>query len=206
MKKLLVLTIILLLSIFTVSAEEGIASWYTADKPNALTANGSLYDNEAFTAAHKTLTFGTVVKITNLDNGNEIEVKINDRGPYVEGRIIDVTPAVAKELDFYKAGKANVKLEIISEPETPETKYITGAITGWYTLQIGSYTNITNAYSIYENILSVGLKPLVEVVNDNMIRLSVTNIPAYLLSQTREKLASIGITEPLEKGAPNPYN
>lgn len=205
MKKLLILFTLLFLC-FSLSAESGIASWYTADKVNALTANGYVFDNDAMTAAHKTLKFGTIVKITNLDNGLETEVKINDRGPYVDGRIIDVTPAVAKELEFYTAGKANVTLEIIEVPETEETKYITGQITGWYTLQIGSYTNIKNAYSIYENILSVGLKPFVEVVNDNMIRLSVTNIPAYLLNQTREKLSSIGITEPLEKGALNPYN
>lgn len=204
MKKILPLLLIALIA-FPLFAEEGIASWYTADKPNALTANGEVFDNLKLTAAHKSLTFGSIVKVTNLDNGKSIEVRINDRGPYVDGRVIDLTPEGARQLDFYKQGIAHVDLEVLSEPEKPETKYVSGANTGWYTLQVGTYTNIKNANEIYKNIKSLGLKPTVEIINDTMIRLSVANIQTYKLEETKAKLAEIGITEPLVKGAQNPY-
>lgn len=74
--------------------ESGVASWYGAQgefPPGQLTANGEVFDWFAMTAAHKTLPFGTVVKVNNLDNGKSVEVRINDRGPYVHGRNLDLT-------------------------------------------------------------------------------------------------------------------
>lgn len=206
-KTILAITLLLNLTLlFAEQKEIGIASWYTADKPNALTANGEIFDNSALSAAHKSLTFGSIVEVKNIKNGKSIQVRINDRGPYVEGRIIDLTGEGAKRLDFYDDGIANVELTVISIPKESETKYISGAETGWYALQIGSYTNIKNAYSVYTNIRSVGLKPTVEVINDSMIRISVKNIQSYKLEEVRAKLSSIGITEPLIKGNKNPYN
>ena len=181
-----------------------IASWYTADKKNALTANGDVFDNNALTAAHKSLTFGSIVKVTYLDKS--IEVKINDRGPYVEGRDIDLTPRAAKEIGIYDKGVAAVDIEVISEPANPETKYIKGTETGWYTLQIGSYTNTKNAYEVYSAIKEAGLKPSVEIVSNNLLRISVKYIQSYKLESVMEKLSEIGITEPLVKGELNPYN
>ena len=205
MKKILALLTISFLTL-TVLLAAGIASWYTADRTNALTANGEIFDNKAFSAAHKSMTFGTKVKVTNKSNGKSIEVRINDRGPYVPGRIIDLTPAGAKELGFYEDGKTEVTLDILSVPAKPETKYISGAETGWHTLQIGSYTNTKNAYTVYRNIQGAGLKPSIEIISTDMIRISIKNIPTYMLEATKKKLASIGITEPLVKGAQNPYN
>jgi len=69
------------------------------------------------TAAHKTLPLGTVVKVTNLDNGKTVEVRINDRGPYVKGRIIDLSKTAARAIDIRGTGTANVKLEIIRKPK-----------------------------------------------------------------------------------------
>lgn len=194
-----------LLTVLPLAAESGVASWYTADRPGALTANGEVFDNNALTAAHKSLTFGSVVRVTNEENGARIEVRINDRGPYVENRIIDLTPEGARRLGFYEEGVTDVTLEVLSEPETPETQYVNGAETGWYTLQVGSYTNIANAWQVYQNIRGAGLKPTVEIVNGTMVRISVANVQAYLLDSTRETLAGIGITEPLVRGARNPY-
>ena len=138
MKKLLFLILLLLITanLFSTPA---IASWYTADKKNALTANGEIFDNNALSAAHKTLTFGSIVKVSYGDKS--VQVRINDRGPYIEGRDIDLTPRAAKELGIYDIGVAQVDIEVISEPENPETKYLNGNETGWYTLQIGSSTN-----------------------------------------------------------------
>ena len=134
MKKLLFLILLLLITanLFSTPA---IASWYTADKKNALTANGEIFDNNALSAAHKTLTFGSIVKVSYGDKS--VQVRINDRGPYIEGRDIDLTPRAAKELGIYDIGVAQVDIEVISEPEKPETKYLNGNETGWYTLQIG---------------------------------------------------------------------
>lgn len=205
MKRIILVVLLTVSAGFLWAAESGIASWYTADRPDALTANGEIFDNTALSAAHKTLAFGSIVRVTNNANGKSIEVRINDRGPYVENRIIDLTPEGARQLGYYDEGIADVTVEVISEPEVPETLYINGSETGWYTLQVGTYTNMENAWTVYTNIKSAGLRPTVEIVNDRMIRISVSDVQAYLVDQTREKLASVGITEPLVRGARNPY-
>lgn len=203
MKKLLILIFLVVIT-SSLFSSPAIASWYTADKKNALTANGDVFDNNALTAAHKSLTFGSIVKVTYLDKS--IEVRINDRGPYVEGRDIDLTPRAAKELGIYDLGVASVDIEVISEPVNPETKYVKGTETGWYTLQIGSYTNTKNAYEVYSSIKEAGLKPSVEIVSNNLLRISVKYIQSYKLESVMKKLSEIGITEPLVKGEINPYN
>ena len=205
MQRIILVVLLTVSAGFLWAAESGIASWYTADRPDALTANGEIFDNTALSAAHKTLAFGSIVRVTNNANGKSIEVRINDRGPYVENRIIDLTPEGARQLGYYDEGIADVTVEVISEPEVPETLYINGSETGWYTLQVGTYTNMENAWTVYTNIKSAGLRPTVEIVNDRMIRISVSDVQAYLVDQTREKLASVGITEPLVRGARNPY-
>jgi len=96
---------------------EGIASWYGADFEGRLTSNGEIYDMYAMTAAHKTLPLGTVVKVNNLDNGKSVEVRINDRGPYVLGRIIDLSKSAAQAVGISDTGTAHVRLEIIKWPE-----------------------------------------------------------------------------------------
>jgi rare lipoprotein A len=96
---------------------EGIASWYGADFEGRLTSNGEIYDMYAMTAAHKTLPLGTVVKVNNLDNGKSVQVRINDRGPYVLGRIIDLSKSAAEAIGMSSTGTAHVRLEIITWPE-----------------------------------------------------------------------------------------
>jgi len=96
---------------------EGIASWYGEDFNGRLTASGEVYDMYAFTAAHKTLPLGTVVKVINEDNGKTTEVRINDRGPYVKGRIIDLSRTAGRAIDIRGAGTAKVKLEIVRFPK-----------------------------------------------------------------------------------------
>jgi len=89
----------------------GTASYYANAFHGRQTANGEIFNMRAFTAAHKSLPFGTVVRVTNLNNGKMVFVTINDRGPYVGKRIIDLSKAAAKQLDMVDAGLSKVKIE-----------------------------------------------------------------------------------------------
>jgi len=94
--------------------ETGIASWYGPDFHGLRTANGELYDMNQVTAAHKTLPLPSLVKVTNLDNGRQIVVRVNDRGPYARGRIIDMSRRSAQLLGFEKVGTAKVRVQIMA--------------------------------------------------------------------------------------------
>ena len=94
------------------SYEEGVASFYADSLHGEATASGEKYDQRAMTAAHRTLPFESRVKVTNLGNGKSVWVRINDRGPYAEGRIIDLSRAAAEKLRFTKEGTAQVRLDI----------------------------------------------------------------------------------------------
>ena len=94
----------------------GQASYY-ADKFNGnTTASGEKYNKNALTCAHRTYPFGTVLKVTNTTNGKSVQLRVNDRGPFKAGRIVDVSGAAADKLDMKKAGVVNVKVEVISVP------------------------------------------------------------------------------------------
>lgn len=113
MKTLLLLTTILL-TITSVSAETGIASYYTVSTNGTRTASGIPFKDTALTAAHKTLKLGTLVNVTCLNTNKSVVVKITDRGPYVRGRVIDLSLAAAKAIGLtYKKGITKVQLEIV---------------------------------------------------------------------------------------------
>lgn len=95
--------------------EVGYASWYGPRFHAKRTANGEIFDKFDYTAAHKTLPLPSIVKVTNLDNGRSMKVRVNDRGPFVKGRIIDVSMNAAKQLGFYNKGKARVIVELDKE-------------------------------------------------------------------------------------------
>jgi rare lipoprotein A len=115
----------------------GWASWYGWQFHGRTTANGETYDMDALTAAHRTLAFGTVVRVFLLDNDSNVTVRINDRGPFVDDRIIDLSRAAAKTLGMMRTGIARVRLEIISVPPPPR-----------YVLQLGAFRNRENAESL----------------------------------------------------------
>jgi rare lipoprotein A len=92
---------------------EGIASWYGPDFHGRLTANGEVYDMHAISAAHTTMPLPSYARVTNLDNGRSIIVRVNDRGPYVRNRIIDLSIGTAKALEFYGHGLARVRVEYV---------------------------------------------------------------------------------------------
>ncbi|MBX7245043.1 MAG: septal ring lytic transglycosylase RlpA family protein [Candidatus Sumerlaeaceae bacterium] len=95
----------------------GKASWYGKDFHNGPTASGERYDMYSMTAAHKTLPFGTMVKVTNLNNGRDCVVRINNRGPYVGGRIIDLSKAAATQIGMLGSGVAKIKLEVLGQAD-----------------------------------------------------------------------------------------
>ena len=92
---------------------KGVSSWYGQDFHGNLTANGEVYDMYGLTAAHKTMPYNTWVRVTNLDNEKSLILRINDRGPYAKGRILDCSYGAAKKLGFVEVGTANVKIEVI---------------------------------------------------------------------------------------------
>jgi rare lipoprotein A (peptidoglycan hydrolase) len=95
------------------SVQVGMASFYGREFDGGPTSSGEIYHCSHLTAAHRTLPFNTIVRVTNLSNGKKVIVRINDRGPFVKGRIIDLSLAAAKRLDMIEAGVVKVKLEVI---------------------------------------------------------------------------------------------
>lgn len=93
--------------------EKGIASWYGEQFHNRNTANGEVFDMDLVTAAHKTLPLPSIVEVTDLDTGKKIKVRVNDRGPFVSGRIIDLSKGAAKKLGTYQRGVARVRVRYI---------------------------------------------------------------------------------------------
>ena len=112
------------------------ASWYGEPFNGRRTSNGEVYDMNTFTAAHRTLPFNCVVRVTNLDNGKQTEVRINDRGPFVANRVIDLSLSAAKAIGMVGPGTAHVRLEILSGPN-PNS--------GFFGVQVGAFKVEENA-------------------------------------------------------------
>src|SRR5574340_1596724 len=126
--------------------EKGVASWYGSDFNGKPTASGETYNMYAFTAAHKDLPLGSIIKVTNLENGRHTKVVINDRGPFVAGRIIDLSYSAARAIGITASGTAIVRIELLGR----EQRYVrevsiqdSGA--GEYTVQLGAFVERDNA-------------------------------------------------------------
>ena len=132
--------------------EEGTASWYGRDFHGKKTSNGETYDMYAMTAAHKTLPIGTYVKVKRLDNDKEIIVRINDRGPFVKGRIIDLSYKAASEIGIADSGTA--KVEITALGDTVGDKLVTRDYQkGNFLVQVGAFTVKSNATRLRDSLL-----------------------------------------------------
>lgn len=119
----------------------GVASWYGYPYQGRPTADGEIYNMYAMTAAHRTLPFNTHVRVHDLDNGNSVDVRINDRGPFIRGRIIDLSYAAAKAVGMVGSGTAHVDLEILN----PDAVYGPSAVPGIYAVQVGAFKDENNA-------------------------------------------------------------
>jgi rare lipoprotein A len=125
--------------------ETGMASWYGAPYHNRRGSNGEVYNMHAMTAAHLTLPLGSIVRITNLKTGHSALVRITDRGPFVPGRIVDLSLAAAKALDVYLPGTAKVQLEVLQAPAPLDAG-------GRWAVQIGSFTGEKAAAELAEHL------------------------------------------------------
>ncbi len=131
--------------------QKGIASWYGDKEHGNKTASGEKFSRYAYTAAHKTIPFGTVVRVTNLENGKDVVVTINDRGPFIKGRIIDLSYSSALAIDLVRTGITKVKVEVISSPSLRSNSYFRPV----YTVQVGSFSSKINALSVKNELRSV---------------------------------------------------
>jgi rare lipoprotein A len=127
------------------AAESGVASWYGNPYHGRRAANGEIYDMEKLTAAHRTLPFGAWVEVENLENGKKVKVRITDRGPFVEGRIIDLSRAAAREIAMLGPGIVKVRLEVIESPQS------TGEL---FAVQIGAFANRDNSERLEQKLKS----------------------------------------------------
>jgi len=127
-------------------AELGIASWYGHPYHGRASASGEIYDMEQLTAAHRTLPFGTLVRVVNLDNDKSVEVRINDRGPFVDQRIIDLSHAAAQVIGMIGPGVARVRVEVLQQPVALESAQ------GSFAVQVGAFHVRANAERLREQM------------------------------------------------------
>jgi len=131
----------------------GLASWYGEPFHGKATSSGEIFDMNQLSAAHNFLPLGTLVMVTHLGNGRSVLVKIKDRGPLVEGRIIDLSYAAAKALGMVEEGVAWVKVEVISFPEGP--------LVFGYTLQVGAFSEKKKAKVLCDKLKAQGFTPYI---------------------------------------------
>jgi rare lipoprotein A len=128
-----------------VYVEVGLASWYGPPYHNRRGSNGEIYNMNALTAAHRTLPLGTRVRVTNLKTGHSIVVRITDRGPFIRGRIVDLSLAAAKAVDVRRPGVAKVKLEVVDAPASIDTG-------GRWAIQIGAFQSEDAAQQLVDRL------------------------------------------------------
>ena len=129
-----------------VSSEVGMASWYLPTHINAKAADGSIYDPNAMTAANRELPMGSIVRVTNLANNESVFVRITDRGPFVDGRIIDLSMAAAKAVDIYRRGTAKVRVEAYAPPAGSDPA-------GKWCVQIGAFLDQADAIQLKNDLM-----------------------------------------------------
>jgi rare lipoprotein A len=130
-----------------IDTEVGLATWYTAPYKGRKAANGEVFDDSALTAAHRTLPMGSLVVVTNLRTGQYAAMRIADRGPFVDGRIVDLTVASAKATGVYRAGVVRVRLDVYQTPKPIETG-------GRWCVQIGAFHSERQAIKLKSQLRS----------------------------------------------------
>ena len=147
--------------------QTGTASWYGGIFQGRQTANGETYDTYGYTCAHRTLPFNTILEVINLDNNLSVLVRVNDRGPFVDDRIIDLTYAAAKDLDMIRDGTANVRINAV-DGTIPEVLF---------NIQIGAWGDLDNALTHRIRLADAGLNTKAELGSDGITRISILNVP-----------------------------
>ena len=163
--------------------EVGFASWYGAAHQGRRTASGEIFDMNQLTAAHRTLPFGTRVRVTNRDTSQSTEVRVNDRGPFVDGRIMDVSYAAARQLGAIGAGIFPVRLHVISLPSTKASETSTGD-GGGFTLQVGSFTSRARAEALRDAVGGDAAITEAAVAGETLYRVRVGAYPDRAQART----------------------
>jgi rare lipoprotein A len=128
-----------------ISSEVGLASWYGPGFTSRKASDGTLYDQNGMTAAHRTLPLGTIIRVTNLTNQQQVLVRITDRGPFIENRILDLSAAAAKAIDMYRAGTARVRIEAWPPPAGSDPA-------GKWCVQIGAFVDPIDALQLKNDL------------------------------------------------------
>jgi rare lipoprotein A len=168
--------------------ETGTASWYGKEFQGRKTASGEVFDMHGLTASHRTLPFGTIIRVTNLDNLKSVSVRITNRGPFVKSRILELSSGAAKELGFTAQGTALVKIE------TPEAVFDKAR----YTVQAAAYTEEENARMLKDRLSKKFELVYVVQLETNIARLFLVRIGSYASEERAEQVAGKLTLEGLE--------
>lgn len=161
--------------------EQGVASWYGPDFHGGRTATGETYDMNAMTGAHPTLPLPTWVRVTNLENGRSVVVRLNDRGPFARDRIIDLSRAAAEALDMVRAGTARVEVRSLAETGAAPAAMAPAA----YYAQAGAFGRRENADALAERLRAAGIEgvAVTEVPEEGRILFRVRAGPAASIAE-----------------------
>ncbi|MDE7290542.1 MAG: septal ring lytic transglycosylase RlpA family protein [Treponemataceae bacterium] len=184
-----------------------VASYYADKFHGRKTANGEIFDMYALTAAHKSLPFNTMVKVTNLDNGKSVVVRINDRGPFVAGREIDVSKAAASKLGMLSEGTAHVSLQILGEKENPvsatpvaaKSEELDFTTAQHWDVQLAAFSSRMNAEIFAKKAQRSGIKNLAYQTTKDVTRVIIRDLATEEVAPLLELLESKGYTDYLVK-------
>jgi rare lipoprotein A len=168
--------------------ETGRAAWYGKELHGKQTANGEVFDMYGLSAAHRTLPLGTVIHVTNLDNFKGITVRVNDRGPFLKNRFLDLSYGAAKELDFVSPGTARVKIEVVEVVRDPVQ----------YTVQAAVFTEEENARLLKERLNTKYRVVSIVPFETNIARFYRVRVGAYASEDRAEQVAGKLMLEGLE--------
>ena len=169
--------------------QTGEASWYGQDFHGKPTASGEPYDMWAHTAAHRELPFGSMVKVTHLDTGAATVVRINDRGPFAHGRIIDLSLAAARDLGLDRAGTGRVRIEVVGGAPAQDATYF---------LQVASFENRANADTLLDRLRAAGYRAEL-ASGPGVTRVVIRNLNAADADRITAELAQRGFPTPLRR-------
>ncbi len=174
--------------------EIGIASWYGPGFHGEKTSNGEIYDQKSISAAHKNLPLPSYVKVTNLENNKSIVVRVNDRGPFHDGRVIDLSEGAANLLDVVKNGTAKVKLELIKVPEPPNAQQLKDQLHNRY-IQVIATNDHAKANEFAQNLrkkLSKNEKEIFVRTYTGMYKVYLGPFRPNVAEKELEKVRSVG--------------
>ena len=223
-KTIILIGIISVSACFSVFAEVYktgvVASYYAEDFHGKKTSNGERFNMNDYTCAHKSLPFDTILKVTNLANGKSVQVRVNDRGPFVATREIDLSKAAAVKLGMIGTGTTKVKLEIVKKGPNTKLSQQTAASAAkimnkiapaassnssaaaknltpgtYWDIQLGAFKSKDNAKQFANKVSKAGFKDIVLQTSGKVTRVTIKKVPASKVTDTQNKLAAAGFNE-----------